>query len=247
MAELSSTGPVVPFARESYWNNFNFGPASKLERKARLDIGSRGPRDVYLYVTTNNMPATVSDDPAGDGQREGSRLPSPAVRKQIGRIVPGRVGEKEVEQLRSMVASGRLTYEDLTTVMPTYGVYVWHDTGASEASPLGPSKLLQAQPSFTLLVSHDGPLVGWKHSLSGVGGVALTEIAPNFYKIAVGPSGTVEVMTTVEAIEREEPKQAEPAVDPTPPPPSPVTPWWLWVLVCVLIAVMLAFLLRKRP
>ena len=85
--------------------------------------------------------------------------------------------------------------------MPTYTAYVWNDSGTTVKTKNGTAKLLSPQPSFTLFVSHDGALDGWKHAFAGANGATVTEIAPNFYRISVGHEGRVDVLTTIDAIE----------------------------------------------
>ena len=91
--------------------------------------------------------------------------------------------------MRGLVAAGRLTYEEVAKVMPTYTAYVWHDSGTTVKTKSGPAKLLVPQPAFTLFVSHDGPLVGWKKAFGGFNGSTVTEIAHNFYKIRSAAPG----------------------------------------------------------
>jgi hypothetical protein len=206
IADLSSTAVPVPFSTSSAWNNFNFDQASKLERPARIDIGTLSPRDVYVYVTTNNLPDKVEETPPpADQQQVPGRTLSAVAKERMGALAtltPGRVTEKDAIALRGLVAAGRITYADVAKVMPTYTAYVWHDSGTTVKTKNGTAKLLVPQPSFTLFVSHDGPLVGWKHAFGGLGGSVVTEIAHNYYKIAVGSTGSVQVLTSVEAIER---------------------------------------------
>ena len=49
--------------------------------------------------------------------------------------------------LRTLVANGQLTFVDVAKVMPTYAVYVWHDTGTTVRTATGTSKVLQPQPA----------------------------------------------------------------------------------------------------
>jgi hypothetical protein len=214
----------VAFSRSSSWNNFNFDHSSKLERSARIDIGTLGPRDVYLYVRALNMPAVVPPQAQGDGPR----LPPPLQERvrEVGGLVPGRVTEKQAQQLAALVAAGRISYEDVARIMPTYSVAVWHDSGTTVKTKSGPAKLLVPQPSFTLFVSHDGPLVGWKHALGGGPGVTVTEVAHDFYRVAVGPQGHVDVVTSVQAIEQ-----------------GPKPPWLMWLLALLFLA-LVAVILR---
>lgn len=224
LADLSSSGAPVPFSSSSSWNNFNFDHSSKLERNARIDIGTLGPRDVYLYVRALNMPAVVPPENQGDG----ARLP-PALQERLGKvgaIVPGRVTEKQAQQLEALVAAGRITYQEVAQIMPTYSVAVWHDSGTTVKTKSGPAKLLVPQPSFTLFVSHDGPLVGWKHALGGGPGVTVTEVARDFYRVAVGAQGHVDVVTSVQAVEQ-----------------GPKPPWVMWLLALLFLA-LVAVILR---
>jgi hypothetical protein len=208
IADLSSTSGPVPFSTSSAWNNFNFDHASNLDRPARIDIGTLGPRDVYVYIATNNLPEKVGDSPPPVDQQVPGRTLSPAAKERMGALAtltPGRVTEKDAIALRGLVAAGRITYADVAKVMPTYTAYVWHDSGTIVKTKTGTAKLLVPQPSFTLFVSHDGPLVGWTHDFGGLGGSVVTKIARDYYKIAVGSTGSVQVLTSVKAIERNGP------------------------------------------
>jgi hypothetical protein len=202
LAELQSNGAPIPFQKSSAWNNFDFDHSSSLERKARLDIGALGPRDVYVYVTASNMPDTVGAEPPPPPPQTDKRVGA-MLDKAGGGIVPGRVNGEQAKRLAVLAASGQISYEDVAKVMPTLAAYVWHDTGETVKSPSGPAKLLEAQPSFTLFVSHDGPLFGWRHALKSVaGGATITEISKNYFRIGVGAAGSVEVVTAVDALEQ---------------------------------------------
>jgi hypothetical protein len=204
LAELSSNGSPVQFSTSSIWNNFDFDHSSKLERTARIDIGTLSPRDVYVYIKTSNLPAKVEETPPPNPQPAPGRDLSAVAKQRMGALAsltPGRVTEKDAAVLSGLVASGRLGYEDVEKVMPTYTAYVWHDSGTTVKTKNGTAKLLVPQPSFTLFVSHDGPLTGWKHALSGLGGAVVTQVGPNFYRLSVGPTGSVQVLTSIEALE----------------------------------------------
>src|SRR6185437_10836121 len=71
IADLTSPSVVVPFSTSSAWNNFDFQHASRLENLARIDIGALTPRDVYVYIQTNNMPAKVEQAPPTTGDNNG--------------------------------------------------------------------------------------------------------------------------------------------------------------------------------
>lgn len=234
IADLSSTAVPVPFSTSSAWNNFNFDHSSKLERPARIDIGTLSPRDVYVYIATNNLPDKVEESPAppSDQQVPGRAL-SAAAKERMGALAatltPGRVTEKEAVALRGLVASGRISYADVAKVMPTYTAYVWHDSGTTVKTKSGTAKLLVPQPSFTLFVSHDGPLVGWKHAFSGLGGAVVTELSHNYYRIGVGGTGQVQVLTSIEALEHL---------------PRTGPPFWLILLGLLLFLILIWIIIR---
>jgi hypothetical protein len=229
MAELSSTASPIQISPSSAWNNFDFDHSSKLERKARIDIGNLGPRDVYVYIKTNNMPETLPEEGAPPPRQPPNRELSAAAKERmgaLGALVPGRVGEKDAQALAALVAQRRITYDDVAKVMPTYTAYVWRDDGKTGKTKTGPAKMLVSQPSFTLFVSHDGPLVGWKHAFGPLGGATVTEVARNFYRISVA-SHTVEVLTSVDSIEH------------------PIgRPWWIYLLA-VLLLVIIVWIVRR--
>ena len=218
IADLTAPTVTVPFSSSSAWNNFDFKHASRLESLARIDIGSLTPRDVYVYIQTNNMPAQVEPPPPsgqtgqpngpGNGDGKGqlpNRALSAAAKERLGALattlIPGRVTLEQSRALQEAVAAGKLRYSDVAKVMPTYTAYVWNDSGTTVKTKSGTAKLLSPQPAFTLFVSHDGGLDGWKHTFAGANGAILTEVAHNFYRISVGHEGHVDVLTTIDAIE----------------------------------------------
>ncbi|HLK92186.1 MAG TPA: hypothetical protein VKZ18_19995 [Polyangia bacterium] len=240
IADLTSPSVIVPFSTSSAWNNFDFGHASKLDRLARINIGTLTPRDVYVYIQTNNMPAKVEPLPP-PGQTNGqvpARPLSAAARERMGAlasaIVPGRVTEEQSRALQALVVAGKLRYSDVAKVMPTYTAYVWNDSGTTVKTKSGNAKLLSPQPSFTLFVSHDGDLDGWKHSFAGANGATVTEIAHNFYRIHVGHEGRVEVLTSIEAVTPGEG-----------PGHQPGHRWW-WILIVILLLVLVVALVRRK-
>jgi hypothetical protein len=97
----------------------------------------------------------------------------------------------------------------------------------------GTAKLLSPQPAFTLFVSHDGGLDGWKHTFAGANGATVTEIARNFYRISVGHEGHVDVVSTIEAL--------EPGVG-----PEPGHRWWWIVLIAALLLLLVVVIFRRK-
>jgi hypothetical protein len=243
IADLTAPAVTVAFSSSSAWNNFDFQHASRLENLARIDIGALTPRDVYVYIQTNNMPAQVEAPPPSTGDNNGqgkgqipSRTLSAAAKERMGAlasaIVPGRVSEEQSRGLQALVAAGKLRYSDVAKVMPTYTAYVWNDSGTTVKTKGGTAKLLSPQPAFTLFVSHDGGLDGWKHTFAGANGATVTEIARNFYRISVGHEGHVDVVSTIEAI--------EPGVG-----PEPGHRWW-WILIIAALVLLLVVVIFRR-
>jgi hypothetical protein len=247
IADLTSPSVVVPFSTSSAWNNFDFQHASRLESLARIDIGALTPRDVYVFIQTNNMPAKVEQAPPatgdnnGQGQGQGkaqvpSRMLSAAAKERLGAlagaIVPGRVTAEQSRELQALVAAGKLRYSDVAKVMPTYTAYVWNDSGTTVKTKNGTAKLLSPQPAFTLFVSHDGSLDGWKHTFAGTNGATVNEIAPNFYRISVGHEGHVDVVSSIEALE--------------PGTGTGIGFHWWWILLIVLLLLLVVLIVRRK-
>jgi hypothetical protein len=223
-----SLQPIV-FASQSSWRNMDFITASKVTRVADVDIRGLAAlpgttaRDVYLYVKTRNMPAQV-DPPGGQPEQPRDDQPGAAGRlldKNLGNVVPGRVGTAEAERLRGALAAGGLTTGQIEAVMPAYTVYAWYDSGQTSDG----AKVLTPMPAFGYFVAHDGALTGWKHSLTGEGGAILTPIGPNFYRVPVPNDGVIQVTTTIVALE------------------GFTLPPWLWLLLLLLLIVIVV--LRK--
>jgi hypothetical protein len=93
---------------------------------------------------------------------------------------------------------GAISHRDVASVLPTYTAYVWQDTGKTTRLKGKTVKVLRAAPSFGYYISHDGPLVGWQHGLTGRG---VTKIAPNLYKVSVPAKGGLAVNTWLRACE----------------------------------------------
>ncbi len=244
---LTSTNHYV-FSAQSVYRNMNFDVNSTLVRQATIDIKGLGPmpggatnRDVFLYVHTRNLPARIGDDPsarpaplAGDqaANRPGNILPPRQRFKELELPAIGPIGTKESARIQAAVQAGKLTLEQVEQIMPTYIVYVWHDTGRTLATAAGPSKILEAQPSFGLFLAHDGALEGWKHQLTAAGGVL---VGPNLYKFSPPNDSTFPVTITIEPIEC-----------------TGLRCWlptWIWILLALLLLILILYVLfwRKRP
>jgi hypothetical protein len=230
LVELSSTTGVF-FSRQSAWNNMNFVTTSKFERAATISVKGLPPlsgvpqRDVYLYVTTQNLPAPPSQ------QREAGGKP-PLIHP---------VGTKEGARLQELVIAGKLSFAELSAKMPTYVVRPYYDTGVKEKLAGVDHVVLEPMPSYGYYVMHDGDIEGWKHSLTGA-----VEISPSFYKLGVPHGGSADVGNAIESVEPgAEPPPPNPTPTPEPPPPPPANYWWIFLVLALLIIVIL--LARKKP
>ncbi len=219
LVELSqANGSGIQFLNDSARRNMDFVNASTFERLAEVSIrglaplpGSGGTRDVYLYVRSLNMPETANGNPP-------IQIPPPVPtvppQQDAGVPVIGRgvqdAGAPKGGQQGPALDAGRgqegppryrmSTYERYASVMPTYEVHVYHDTGRTRTEEGRTLKVLEPQAPFGYFVTHQGDLAGWTHELTGEGFV-LEQIAPNFYRAHVPDNGLVKLRTKIVARE----------------------------------------------
>lgn len=245
---LGTTTKHYTFSTQSVYRNMNFDVNSTLVRQATIDIKGLGPmpggaanRDVFLYVHTHNLPGKIADEPpvpaAGDQGADhriniGNILPPRQRFKELDLPATGAIGTKESARIQAAVQAGKLTLEQVEQIMPTYIVYVWHDTGRTLTTAAGPSKILEAQPSFGLFLAHDGDLEGWKHQLTGAGAVL---VGPNLYKFSPPNDSTFPVTITIEPIEC-----------------TGLRCWlptWIWIFLGLLLLLLILYFLfgKKQP
>jgi len=232
----NATGQYT-FSAQSVYQNMSFDVSSKLVRQATIDIKNLDPmpsgaanRDVFLYVHTRNMPANIANEPPA-----GDQVPPPRQRfKELQLPATGAIGTQDAARIQAAVQAGQLTLDQVEQIMPTYIVYVWHDTGRTLPTAAGPRKLLEAQPSFGLFLAHDGELEGWKHALTGAGAVL---VGPNFYKFSPPNNSTFPVTISIESIECTGLR---------------CVPTWIWILVALLLLLLILYILyrlfrKKQP
>jgi hypothetical protein len=229
------------FSAQSVYKNMDFDVNSTLERHATIDTQGFGDmpdgstdRDVYIYVHTRNMPENIADEPPpppATDDKSPDRLPRllpPRQRfKDLQLPEKGAIGTKESARIQAAVRSGRLTLHQVEQIMPTYIVYVWHDTGKVMKTPAGTKKLLEPQPSFGLFLAHDGSLDGWKHELAAAGAV---QIGPNFYKVSAKNKSTFRTKITI-----------------APVCSGPMCwPWWIWAVLVTALVLIVILVFRKK-
>ena len=184
--------PGVSIPISSVARNMDFVKASTFVRDAEISVP--GPRDVFLYVQTNNMPPPP--------QKSGLSLKQDTA---SGRITdfPMDMGSTNVtnqpfEPPADTPPLEKSPYEELRDSEPTYQVHAFHDTGEVVNLRGKNYKLLKPQTSFGYFVNHEGQLTGWKHKLEG----AQEIIAGKYYKVGVPASGKATVTTSIEAVEQ---------------------------------------------
>jgi hypothetical protein len=191
LVELVSPPGSAPrtFLKKSYWNNLQVGvSASSYTADASISVQGlharegTGPKTVYLYVQTFNMPRRITQKrpPVVKARVEGAH----GVGQESDSVVSGL--DPVFGDLRDDVAS------------PTYWVHVYRETSDNVLIQGVKQAVLRPQSSFGYRVHHDGDLDGWRHSLKGA---HLVQLGPNFYKLTVPNDSFAIVTTTIEALE----------------------------------------------
>ncbi len=187
LVELNGV-PGVTFPISSVARNMDFVEASTFVRDAEISVP--GPRDVFLYVHTNNMPPPRS---LGFGQRQDAAGKAASIPS----VDPTDEREPPFESPADTPPLEKSSYEELRDSKPTYQVHVFHDTGQLVNLRGNNYKLLKPQTSFGYFVDHAGQLNGWRHNLDGTQEI----IAGKYYKVGVPASGKATVTTTIKAID----------------------------------------------
>jgi hypothetical protein len=183
--------PTRTFLRKSFWNNLDVVVASTFTRDAAISVQGldptegTGPKTVYIYVQTFNMPRRLSPD-ASELRRRTGTTPLESLRSQ---------GDTVRELFDPVFGERRL---DLA--MPTYWVHVYRETAESISVGAEKQPVLRPQSSFGYRVVHAGNLEGWRHSIRGAEGAHLEQLAPNFYRLTVPNDSFAVVTTTIGAL-----------------------------------------------
>jgi len=202
LAELSSPQPYS-FVRKSFWRNMDFETASVVTRDAQIGVQrlpereGRGPKTVYLYVETHNMPEFATGS-----QRLGwvNLLPrAPGYGRATGSVVRQLTDSGGAAE-RARRAFFFVGNDGIDSVAPTYRVHVYRETPDSVVVRGRKVPGLRPQTSFGYWVQHNGNVAGWRHSIAGAHGVTLHRIAPNFYKLTVPNDSFTTVITRIEAL-----------------------------------------------
>ena len=218
LVELSAGGDVF-FVNSSVFQNMHVGKASKFSQAAQISVAGLPPvkpdaktRDVFLYTHTIAMPPAAGVPPPTPWK---TTLPKPAARsvpvspRRRGggddgppKVVPPKDGPPRINlvadrpQPETVPIRVEPPHDPAKPLDPTYVVFAWHDTGSTLRINGLTVRVVESQTSFGYYMSHDGPLYGWKHALTGA-----EKIGPDFYKVSPATGGSVNVRTEIEAVE----------------------------------------------
>jgi hypothetical protein len=218
--------PNSYFSKQSAYRNMDFIKASKFSRPAKLElplppVGSIPikqlvkARDAYVFIETTGM-----DVPVAPVVLRAPVLKAPVVPntnivvrpnplqifrdpKLAERLVKlgaekGKISEDVALVLREQFRLGKVTHREIASILPTYIVHVWHDTGRTTKVNGKIAKVLASAPPFGYYVAHDGELAGWKYGITGAGA---KKIGPNLYRINVPVKGGIKAETWLQACE----------------------------------------------
>jgi hypothetical protein len=189
-----SSGSAVTFLNNSVYRNMDFVDSSYFERDAEINIkgltplpGSKGMRDVYLYLKATNMPREAR------GPLDEKKLAAA--------LAEASTPLRSLKEQQRVITSSRTPHEALLSVWPTYEVHVFYDTGEKrEIDKKNLMARLQPGLPFGYYVAHHGDLDGWLHDMVGLN-AKLVEIAPHFFKVSVPDGGSIKLTTRLEALE----------------------------------------------
>jgi hypothetical protein len=175
-------GPGLTFLNNSVFTNMYFVPASEFSQEATINIlGLKplgaGPRDVYLYVHTLNMPSVVQ-----------------TAWKDVYNRLFGGAADRNPQKTRAVLA--QISEAQMTETLPTYRVSVFHDLGKHVNIAKEDYLIVQPQTSFGYYVLPHAEVAGWASNLTGA-----SLIAPNYYRISIPNNGKAKVKTVINAME----------------------------------------------
>ena len=213
LVELSSPHAYT-FARKSLWRNMDMvKTSSPFVRNAQVSVGNLpaaerpGPKTVYLYVQAQNLPRTTT----GDATRGQDFALAKLAAAQPQRVAPAPAPQpRDTSRPRALVPDSavdtraRIGFfysgnDGLDSLLPTYRVHVYRETGDSIEAGGRKYATITPQTSFGYWVRHSGDVAGWRYELLG-DGVTLQELAPNFYKVVVPNDSFVTVRSVITPI-----------------------------------------------
>jgi len=217
------------FLNDSALRNMDFEKASTFSRTAEIRT-AKGARDVFLFVDMRNMPAHGAADILSSilekaQQADGRTALAGSVSLDAMSLAPWRATSaflKEPDSLASAVAatpsndvllgkvltvlaSGnvpKLSYEEFASILPTYAVHAYNDTGRRIVIDGVTHIAMEQQTSFGHFIWHVGPLFGWDINLSGIERLkAYGGNAPSAFKVHVADGGSATIGHSITAAE----------------------------------------------
>jgi hypothetical protein len=175
-------GPGLTFLNNSVLTNMDFVGASRFERTASINIVnlpplSPVPRDVFLYVVTQNMPSIVD-----------------TAWKSVYNKYFGTPDERNPQRTQEILS--RMPVSQIQEVVPSYRVFVFHDSGKRLKVGGSDFRIVHAQSGFGYFVLPHADVNGWVTAIDGA-----KQIAANYYLIAVPNNGVAKVSTKINAVE----------------------------------------------
>jgi hypothetical protein len=178
-------GPGVEFIHDSAFHNEEFQKASIVQENAEVSVIGLNPiangsatRDVYLYVETRNMPAVIL-----------------SAWKDLFQNLFGPPAQRTDESVRAKIAT--MSETEINQAVPIFLVHAYHDTGVDiMLADRKKHRLLEPQTSFGYYLYPHAEVLGWQKTLQGA-----TQLAPDYYKLAVPNNGVKQITTRIVAAE----------------------------------------------
>jgi len=188
---VSLTGNNVDFIRDIAFHNMDF---SKIDFAQQAEISTKGlpamgnGRDVFMFLELRNMPGfpTVGT---------GVSLPN-------GRPSLSNSGARQASSF------------DAASVIPTYIVHSYYDTGKTVTIKDVKHPIYQPLTSFGYFIQHTGLFFGWQPSMEGA-----ASVRPLTFKVTVPNDGAVKINTTINVFD--------------------LSTWWIWVVLILIVLIIL--------
>ena len=219
-------GPGVNFMRNSVYRNMDFVGASTFTRLSDISVAGleetpAGERDVYLYVTKENLPEYAFEyfngDDDDDPKLSTTKTPPSQQPSQSPPVPPagGQDDDEGNDDAEEIVLDKKIVTHATTVpqklVLDEYDrgpvggmtgrliVRAYHDTGVDlTVDENRISRLLLPQTSYGYVVTHEGGMEGWKTFHEGTEQSSVNE---NLYRVAAPDGGAATIEDVIIAIE----------------------------------------------
>jgi hypothetical protein len=188
---VSLTGNNVDFVRDIAFRNMDF---SKIDFEQQAEISTKGlpamgnGRDVFMFLALRNMPGFPT---------VGTGVPLPSNRPSL--------SSSRIQQASAF---------DAASVIPTYIVHSYYDTGKTVTIKEVKHPIYQPLTSFGYFIQHTGLFFGWQPNMEGA-----ASVRPLTYKVTVPNNGAVKINTTINVMD--------------------LTTWWIWGILILIVLIIL--------